>query len=74
MYFQAPLYRLLAEAKDIDFTAIFASSGGVRPRDVGFGIPIAWDTDILNGYDYVFLRKADSNPIGGSLFDLFDLM
>ena len=72
MYYQAPLYRLLAEARGIDFTAIFASSGGVKPRDAGFGAPVAWDVDILTGYNYVMLRKADSNPIGGGVLSLAD--
>lgn len=72
MYYQAPLYRLLASKEGIDFTAVFASSGGVKARDVGFGSPHAWDIDILSGYRHLFLRKAESNPIGGSFFTLRD--
>ena len=72
MYYQAPLYRRLAKAEGIDFTAIFASSGGVVPRDVGFGMPIAWDVESLTGYRHVFLRKADVNAIGGGLLTFRD--
>jgi glycosyltransferase involved in cell wall biosynthesis len=72
MYYQAPLYRRLAEFPDLDFTAVFASSGGVKPRDVGFGMPVAWDGDVLSGYRHIFLSRADSNPIGGSFFTFHD--
>ena len=72
MYYQAPLYRLLARAPNVTFTALFSSSGGPKPRSAGFGKPIQWDVDILSGYDYGFLRKADVNPIGGGLFSLLD--
>lgn len=72
MYYQAPLYRRIAHTEGIDFTAIFASSGGVTPRDVGFGMPLTWDIDVLAGYRYLFLKKADSNPIGGGLLTLHD--
>jgi glycosyltransferase involved in cell wall biosynthesis len=72
MYYQAPLYRRLAQFPDLDFTAVFASSGGVRPRDVGFGMPVAWEGDVLAGYRHIFLGRADSNPIGGSFFAFRD--
>lgn len=72
MYYQAPLYRLLAATADIDFTAVFASSGGVEARDVGFGSPHVWDIDVLSGYRHVFLKRAESNPIGGGLLTLRD--
>ena len=72
MYFQAPLYRRLAETEGIDFTAIFASSGGVVSARRRFWVPIAWDVDILTGYRHVFLRKANVNPIGGGLLTFRD--
>lgn len=72
MPYQVPLYRLLAESPQIDFTAIFASSGGVRAHDAGFGREIQWDVDLLGGYRSHFLRRSGSNPIGGSFFALSD--
>jgi glycosyltransferase involved in cell wall biosynthesis len=72
MYYQAPLYRRLAASTDIDFTAIFASSGGVTPRDVGFGMPVTYEGDVLAGYRHMFLKRADANPIGGFFFTLHD--
>jgi glycosyltransferase involved in cell wall biosynthesis len=72
VYYQAPLYRRIAAQPGIRFTAIFASDAGIRPRDVGYGMPIVWDEDALSGYDSVFLRRSRSNPIGGSFLSLAD--
>jgi len=65
MYYQAPLYRLLAEDPRLDFTALFASSGGVTAHDHGFGQSVVWDVDVLSGYRSEFLARADKNPIDG---------
>ncbi len=58
VYYQAPLYRRLAADRRVDFTAIFASTAGVRHADVGHSEPVAWDVDALGGYRSVFLRRA----------------
>jgi len=58
VYYQAPLYRRLAGDRRVDFTAIFASTAGVRRADVGYSAPVAWDVDALSGYRSVFLRRA----------------
>jgi glycosyltransferase involved in cell wall biosynthesis len=59
MYYQAPLYRLIAADRRIEFTAIFASTAGIRPADVGYSEPVTWDIDALSGYRSVFLKRAD---------------
>src|SRR6202165_2792766 len=68
IHYQVPLYRRLAKDPRIEFTAIFSSSGGVRPHDAGYGKPIVWDTDLMTGYRFHFLRWADKNPIDGGFF------
>jgi glycosyltransferase involved in cell wall biosynthesis len=72
VFYQVPLYRLLAADPRLDFTAIFASNGGTRPYEGGYGEPIVWDVDLLSGYRQVFLRKADTNPIGGTALGIRD--
>jgi glycosyltransferase involved in cell wall biosynthesis len=74
IYYQVPLYRRIANDPHIDFTAIYASSGGVRAVEMGFGQPVQWDVDMLSGYRSLFLRRANINPIGdGNFFTLRDL-
>lgn len=63
VYYQAPLYRRLAADPRLDFTAIFASSSGVRPGDLGYGRPVAFDADALGGFTSVFLRRSDRTEV-----------
>lgn len=66
--YKAPLYRALTETPGVDFTAIFASSAGVRPYDTGYARDVVWDADLLGGYRSVFLRGADRSPPLGESF------
>jgi glycosyltransferase involved in cell wall biosynthesis len=68
VYYQVPLYRLLAADARLDFRVLYASSGGVRPVDADYGQPIAWDTDLLGGYEAGFLARSEINSIGGGGF------
>src|SRR4051794_31433502 len=72
VYYQAPLYRLLAADPALDFQAIFASSAGLRPFDDDYGRPVQWDVDLTSGYQHTFLRRAEANPIGGGFFTFRD--
>jgi glycosyltransferase involved in cell wall biosynthesis len=74
VYYQVPLYRLLAADPRLDFSVLYASSGGVRPSDAGYGQPIAWDTDLLGGYEAMFVARSEVNSIGDcGFFGLRDL-
>jgi glycosyltransferase involved in cell wall biosynthesis len=66
VYYAASLYRRVAADPRVDLTAIFASSAGVRPGDLGFGEKVAWDVDPLAGYRSVFLSRADRTEVVGS--------
>jgi glycosyltransferase involved in cell wall biosynthesis len=73
VFYQTPLYRQLADDPRVDLTVIFASSGGVRPYDAGFGgRVISWDEDLLEGYEHRFLRRADRNDVLKGFFALRD--
>lgn len=66
--YKAPVYRGLAATPSLDFTAIFASSAGVRASDLGYAQDIAWDSALLAGYKSVFLRNADRSPALGESY------
>src|SRR6201996_4397972 len=56
--YQAPLLRRIAQEKDIDLTVLFGSDFSVRGyRDAGFGVEVAWDVPLLEGYKSEFLPK-----------------
>ena len=55
--YQAPLLRRIAQEPDIDLTVFFGSDFSVRVyKDEGFGIEVAWDTPLTEGYKHHFLK------------------
>lgn len=54
--YQAPLLRTIAQEPDIDLKVFFGSAFSVQSYvDLGFGVPVQWDTPLLDGYHYEFL-------------------
>ena len=64
--YQAPLLRKIAKKDSIDFKTFFISDHTVRPYfDTDFNQTTKWDTSLLEGYDYVILKKIfKSNRLG----------
>src|SRR5262249_46090677 len=62
--YQAPLWRALSER--LDLTVFFCSDFGTVPSyDEGFGRTIVFDTPLLDGYRYEFLRNlGTTRPTG----------
>jgi glycosyltransferase involved in cell wall biosynthesis len=73
VYYQVPLYRRLAKEPDIEFTALFASSVGVRPHDGGYSQAVNSGLDCLTGYKSRFLGGSESAEPSESFFSLRDL-
>ena len=62
----APLYRELASRPEIDLTVFFFSDATAGEFvDEGFGRSVTWDTPLLEGYRYRFMRSAARTPISG---------
>ena len=54
--YQAPLLRRIAQEPDIALTAFFGSDMSIGEyADPGFNCTVAWDRELLGGYDYEFL-------------------
>ena len=54
--YQAPLLRRIAADPSIELTVFFATGFSLKQHyDPGFGRSIAWDIDLLSGYDHEFL-------------------
>ena len=53
-------YRALAKVPGLELKVFYATNIGVRPYfDQDMGVEIAWNTNLLEGYDYVFLPEAE---------------
>jgi len=63
--YQAPLLRRIAREPDIDLTVLFGSDFSVRGyKDEGFGVQVAWDVPLLDGYRSQFLpRLRDTGTV-----------
>jgi glycosyltransferase involved in cell wall biosynthesis len=56
--YQTPLFRQLASHEAVDLTVMFCSDHGFRNYyDTGFSTDIKWDTPLLDGFKYVFIRN-----------------
>jgi glycosyltransferase involved in cell wall biosynthesis len=71
-HYHAALYRALAAEPTLEFSALFCSKEGLHPHDGGYGQPVQWDTDLVEGYVHRFLARADKNPFEGRFFTLRD--
>ncbi len=61
--YQAPLLRKIAANKDIDLKVYFNWDFGVKETlDTQFGRNVKWDTPLLEGYDYKFLKNFSPKP------------
>jgi glycosyltransferase involved in cell wall biosynthesis len=59
--YHAPVYRALQTEFGVPVTAIYGSDFSVTGyHDHEFGVEFAWDTDLLSGYDSVFLSQVAS--------------
>jgi len=57
--YHCPMYRALKSKFGISVTAIYGSDFSVSGYlDSGFGKRIAWDTDLMSGYDSIFLSRV----------------
>ncbi len=49
----SPLFRRLAQSPEVDLTVLYSSLAGALPAmDPGFGVEVAWDTPLLQGYKF----------------------
>jgi glycosyltransferase involved in cell wall biosynthesis len=63
----APLYRELAQRREIDLTVYYYSDATLREFvDPGFGRSVQWDTPLLDGYRHRMLPSAARTPISGT--------
>lgn len=58
--YYAPLYRQLA--REIDIHVFFAHRPTPAQQAVGFGVPFAWDVDVLSGFEHSFVRNVARHP------------
>lgn len=67
----APLFRQLAARADITLEVAYCSLQGAQVGfDPGFGVPVAWDVPLLDGYTWTEPRNISRHPRTDSFFGL----
>jgi glycosyltransferase involved in cell wall biosynthesis len=58
--YHSPLYQRLAERGNVELDVLYLSDKGFRSAiDPEFGVPVAWDIDLLSGYAHHFLTSGE---------------
>ncbi|MBC7938137.1 MAG: glycosyltransferase family 4 protein [Rhizobacter sp.] len=62
--YNAPMFRLLAERKNIEIKVYYTWGKAVLENkyDPGFGKAISWDIPLLEGYDHEFVENTAKDP------------
>jgi glycosyltransferase involved in cell wall biosynthesis len=61
--YYAPLYQRLAQRDDVSIKVFFTWHKGSAPvQDKGFGIPVAWDIPLTEGYDFELVENTATDP------------
>lgn len=65
--YKAPVYQAMARMAPGTFEVIYATDASVRKGHVDreFGQAVAWDTPLLQGYDYRVLNNEQGVPLSG---------
>ena len=64
--YKAPVYQQLARLMPGAFKVVYATDCSVRGhRDRDFGQVVAWDTPLLDGYEYIVLNNERGVPLQG---------
>ena len=72
--YAAPLFRLMAKNPRLDIQVAYCSMQGVEASfDSGFGVEVAWDIPLLDGYPWVQVENNSIKPSLGKFFGLINL-
>ena len=71
--YYAPLYQRLAQRADIQIKVFFTWHAGTDAvLDHGFGVPVAWDIPLTEGYEHELAENIASNPGANRFWGLRD--
>ena len=71
--YSSPLFRRMAQDARLDLQIAYCTLQGATPSiDPEFGVEVAWDTSVLEGYPWVHLPNRSPVPGLGRFFGLFN--
>ena len=71
--YSSPLFRRMAQDPRLDLQIAYCTLQGAKSSiDPEFGVEVAWDTSVLDGYPWVHLPNRSPVPGLGRFFGLFN--
>ena len=71
--YSSPLFRRMAQDPRLDLQIAYCTLQGATPSiDPEFGVEVAWDTSVLDGYPWVHIPNRSPVPGLGRFFGLFN--
>jgi|CXWL01.1.fsa_nt_gi glycosyltransferase involved in cell wall biosynthesis len=71
--YYAPWFAYLADCLDLDLRVFYLWDFGVVARqDPGFGVAVAWDVPLLEGYSHEFVQNLSPRPGTNGFFGLWN--
>ena len=71
--YAAPVFREMTQRGDLDIQVAYCSLQGAEPGvDAGFGVEVAWDVPLLEGYPWLQVPNRSPWPGSGRFFGLFN--
>src|SRR5579859_359035 len=69
----SPMWRLMAQRPELEILVAYCSMEGAQAHvDPGFGVEVAWDIPLLDGYAWVQLKNVSPRPTIGGFFGLIN--
>ena len=69
----SPMWRLMAQRPELEILVAYCSLEGAEAHiDPGFGVEVAWDIPLLDGYAWVQLKNVSPRPAIGGFFGLIN--
>jgi len=60
--YQVPVFRCLAQARELEFRAYYCQIPDAATQGDGFGTAFQWDLPLLDGYEYTVLNNVARQP------------
>jgi glycosyltransferase involved in cell wall biosynthesis len=60
--YHSPWFRELAGRREVELEVLYCFNPTPEQQGAGFGVPFEWDVDLLEGYEYRFLRNVSKTP------------
>ena len=71
--YAAPVFRAMGAHPRLDLLVAYCSlKGATEAIDPEFGVPVAWDVPLLDGYPWVHVPNRSPWPARGRFFGLFN--